>query len=105
MTRFGWGSTPYTVVKTASDASAVTAPGEGKRLWVTDVVIGCGTDTTMALTDSDDNALFPACNEATASNLSAPIKVTENKGLKTVKVGANAAGIFIGYYIEDIAHG
>ena len=102
MSRFDWGSFPLFAI---DDESATLVAGvEGHRIWITDVVVECGIDTTMQLTDSDDDEIFPAVNSVSISNLAAPIRVGSGKGVKCVKSGLNDAKVWIGYYLEPESH-
>lgn len=99
--RFGWGSTPLMHILTDTD---IDAPGEGLRIWITDIVIQCAANTTLALNEAGGGSeLTPALNSLDHT-FEAPLKLEENTGVEVEKVGVGTAVIMIGYYIEGARH-
>ena len=99
--RFGWGSTPLLHILTDTD---IDAPGEGLRIWITDIVIECAVGTTLALNEAGGGSeIIPAFSNLDHT-FAAPIKLEEDTGVEIEKVGAGMSVIMIGYYIEGARH-
>ena len=99
--RFGWGSTPY---KHILSDTAIDAPGESKRIWITDLFIECASGTTLQLQESGAGEFITPAIEKIDHTFNAPIKMDTNKGVVPVKSGVGGAVIIIGYYIEGADH-
>ena len=99
--RFGWGSTP--LMHILSDTN-LAAPGDGKRIWITDLFIECATGTTLQLQEgSAGEFLTPGINKIDHT-FAAPLKIATNTLVKIVKTGGGTAVIMIGYYVEAEGH-
>ncbi len=100
MSRFSWGSKPFTANGNA-DGELIAAPGVGKTIWVTDIVIVCGASTYAGIDNGDGTTLFPEVNQSNMF-LQAPIIVGDNKSVVIDHTGASTYSVFVGYYIENI---
>jgi len=100
MNRFGWGSTPLIHILTDID---IEAPGDGKRIWVTDLFIECGANTTLQLKEVGGDFITPSASKIDHT-FAAPIKCATNTGISVEKTGIGLAVIIIGYYIEGATH-
>ena len=100
MSRFEWGSTPLIHILFDTD---IDAPGVGKRIWITDLFIECGANTSIGLSDDDSEVIVPSVNSIDHT-FAAPIKVAENSGVSVDVTGVGSTRIIIGYYIEGADH-
>jgi len=99
--RFGWGSTPYMHILSDTNLSA---PGENKRIWITDLFIECATGTTLQLQEGTSGDFLTPAIEKIDHTFNAPLKIATNTLVKVVKSGVGSAVIMIGYYIEESGH-
>jgi len=108
--RTRWAITGYEA--DASTAIAIkAAPGAGKSLYITSVVLSATNETTPAwpyLQDEDDNILFagPMPGDAGTTSiaivLAQPIKLVSNKALEVKSAAAGAFSLYIeGATAED----
>lgn len=104
MSRFLWGDTPLKYERSWPEAdpnTAIAAPGEGYRIWITDIQInGEDSSNTVELKENDDSGdiILPAFHTFSGP-LNAPIKLEPNVGVYPSKSGSGTNAIFIGYYI------
>jgi len=99
--RFGWGSTPLIHILYDTD---IDAPGEGQRLWITDIFIECGDSTSIGLSESGGGEVLVPSVKNMDHTFAAPIKLAENKGVSIDITGVGSTRILIGYYIEGVSH-
>ena len=99
--RFGWGSTPLIHILYDTD---IDAPGESKRIWITDLCIECATGTTIALKEAGGGEFITPAFNKLDHTFAAPIKVAENTGISIDKTGVGTGIVMIGYYIESSGH-
>jgi len=99
--RFGWGSTPLIHILTDTD---IDAPGEGKRIWITDLFIECGANTSIGLSEIISAEVIIPSVQNMDHTFAAPIKLGDNVGVSIDITGVGSTRIVIGYYIEGAAH-
>jgi hypothetical protein len=89
------------VANIAGDGDLLSAPGANKRF----VLVQAMASSPVTLFDGDDNSgAGPVlCHLAAGHSVwPAPLYMTTNTKLDTVKIGATAANVTVFYYIESM---